>query len=476
VIYSQKERDFIMDKIGKNLGVIVLGVLFLIAALIYARDYLAEQGRENEGEENSTSFPFEKIYTAGEDVMSVNVLCQVHQAEIFTDYEELSSFYKERDYLVNPREYLMQSSDLEGVFPEEVQFIHLNFSLTNYSEMEKIFTPCELKLTSISDSYQSESWGNFFACDGEYQIGKKGSKTKKINLSGKNPSRENTLEFLSILPNETAVIDFVGEFLLYRRDDMEEAYKYSEYFANYFFENNDLYLSISGLGTEITTGNGLRGEKIRLDIDCGHQSGTREIQEMKSRSWTNLERSQSQTESYSFASVQEELGYSYNVNKETTQLLGFWLTDWKDLPEEYVKRGNLQQMAQRYRDVYGYETEELKVLFLDVGYSTEAAEIADMNLHCLYKNSFLYLTKNEREWYIFGTADEWKVTENSGFPEQTGFFDFGYLKEGESLRVELAYILPPDVYRQQKELYFFGACPQNILSVSEDIPVTKILL
>ena len=82
---------------------------------------------------------------------------------------------------------------MEGVFPEDVRFIHLNFSLTNHSEMKKIFVPDKilplplpykffqkeswfqdkLKLTSISSSYESLSWGEFLANDGRYQIEKK---------------------------------------------------------------------------------------------------------------------------------------------------------------------------------------------------------------------------------------------------------------------------------------------------------------
>lgn len=481
-----------MDRIGKNLGVIVLGVIFLIAALIYGRNCLTDRDREEEQEENGTSFPFEKIYTAGEEVASINVVCQMNQAEFFTDYEELDSFYKEREYLVKPAQYLMQSSDSEGVFPEDIQFIHLNFSVTNHSKMVKTFVPGRLQLTSISDDYESRNWGDFIACDGEYRIEKEGNETKKIELSGKSPD-SSVLEAVSILPEETAVIDFVGEFFLFPGYDVLEAYGYSGILsADEFFKSGDLYLSISGLGTEVTTGQGLRGEKIRLDIDCGQSAGTRVIQTVKSNNWTNLERSRQQTESYLFASVQETLGYPYtrlfdvsvrlsdnmtNCYKKTAWLLDYWTADWKDLPQEYIEQGHLQRMAQRYKDIYGYEAEELKVLFLDVGYSAEMIGTATSQyLHSFYGNSLLYMRKNEKEWYLFGTADEWRITENSGFPEHTGFIDSSQLKVGESLRAELAYILPPDVYRQQKDLYFFGGYPQSRWDIPENTPVTRISL
>lgn len=474
-----------MDRIGKNLGVIVLGVLVFIAALIYGRNRLAE--REKEETEDESHFPFERIYATGEQVLSVNVVCQVNHAEIFTDYEELESFYKKRRYLAEPRKYLMQNCDLEGVFPEEIRFIHLNFSLTNHSKMKKIFVPDNLELTSISDNYKSVNWGDFFAYDGQYQIEKENGETQKLYLAGRKPN-DSVLEYISILPEETAIIDFVGEFLVSPKEEKEE------YFfglsAKDFFEQGELYLSISGLGTEISTGHGLSGEKIRLNVSCPMPSEKRMIQEIKGENWTNLERSQEQKNSYSFASVQEDAGYPYieimdadfqngkmiHCYKKTTRLLGWRLIDWADLPNEYVKRGNLQQMAKRYKEVYGYETEELKVLFLDMEYSAEViGNGCSSQIHNFYINSILYLKKNEKEWSLFGTADEWKITENSLIPQNIGFLDSETLGGGGRLRAELIYILPPDIYRQQKELYFFGSL-NNSQNPPEEIPITKISL
>ncbi len=479
-----------MDKLGKNLGVIVLGVLFLIAALIYGRNRLTDSSEEDKDKENGTSFPFEKIYTAGEEVISINVVCQLNQAEFLKGYKELDSFYQKRSYLVKPEEYLMRKFELEGVFPEDVRFIHLNFSLTNHSEMKKIFVPDKLKLTSISSSYESLSWGEFLANDGRYQIEKKNGSIEKVDISGKKPDCEKSLEILSILPEETVVIDFVGEFLLCRREDgKDDSNSSSAAFIADFFERGDLYLSISGLGTEISTGQNLRGEKIRLDINC-EPPRTDAVQTAKSRSWTNLERSKNQIQSCSFNSVQEEMAYPYTRlfdtyfqdgnmvcgYKETGRLLDYQLLNWKDLPQEYMQQGNLQQMAERYKDIYEYETEELKVLFLNVEYSAEVIGSTDLQKHAFYENSMVYLRKNETEWYLFGTADEWRVTENSAFPERTGFLSSEWLADGESLKVELIYILPPDIYRQQKEIYFFGGYPLDVWNIPVNTPVTKISL
>lgn len=479
-----------MDKLGKNLGVLVLGVLFFIAALIYGRNRLTDSNEENKDKENGTSFPFEKIYMAGEEVTSINVICQLNRAEFLKSYAELDSFYQKRHYLVKPEEYLMRKFDFEGIFPEDVRFIHLNFSLTNHSEMKKIFVPDKLKLTSISSNYESLSWGEFLASDGKYQIEKKNGTIKKVDISGKKPDCEESLEILSILPEETVVIDFVGEFLLYGREDGKDDFNSSSAaFIADFFERGDLYLSISGLGTEISTGQNLRGEKIRLDINC-EPPRTDAIQTAKSRSWTNLERSENQIQSCSFDSVQEEMTYPYvklfhtyfqdgnmvEGYKEVGKLLNYQFLEWKNLPKEYVQRGNLQQMAERYKDIYGYETEELKVLFLNVEYSAEVVGNTDLQKHAFYENSVIYLRKNETEWYLFGTADEWKVTENSAFPEKTGFLNSEWLADGERLRVELIYLLPPDVYRQQKEIYFFGGYPLDIWNIPKNTPVTKISL
>ncbi len=66
----------------------------------------------------------------------------------------------------------------------------------------------------------------------------------------------------------------------------------------------------------------------------------------------------------------------------------------------------LQRMAERYKDIYGYEAKELKLLFLDIEYRAEMIGNADSQEHSFYEESVMYLRKNEKEWYLFGTADE----------------------------------------------------------------------
>ncbi|MCI8719392.1 MAG: hypothetical protein HFH64_14885 [Lachnospiraceae bacterium] len=58
---------------------------------------------------------------------------------------------------------------------------------------------------------------------------------------------------------------------------------------------------------------------------------------------------------------------------------------------------------QRY---YGYEAKELKLLFLDIEYRAEMIGNTDSQEHSFYEESVMYLRKNEKEWYLFGTADE----------------------------------------------------------------------
>ncbi len=66
----------------------------------------------------------------------------------------------------------------------------------------------------------------------------------------------------------------------------------------------------------------------------------------------------------------------------------------------------LQRMAERYKDIYGYEAEELKLLFLDIEYRAEMIGNTDSQEHSFYEESVMYLRKNEKEWYLFRTADE----------------------------------------------------------------------
>ena len=491
-----------MDKIIKYSGIIVLGLLLLIGAGIYGGNRIKEDDGEQETseEENKISFPFEHIYNVGEDIPSLNVVCHVKEAEEITDYEELDSYYKQRGYLIEPSEYMAQEKTLEGIFPEEVQIIHLNFSLTNHSEMRKHFSPSNLKLTAISHNYESIQWKEVIAFDGKYVV-KSDTKYEEIEIEGKRPGIDATEYGIYIQPGETAEIDFVGQFSENQgywsiqnydykdlQDDSDESGTY------------DLYLSFNCLGTEIHTSGGLRGDKIRLNIigenyqgDKRQYARKRDIQGMKCRSWTNLEWAEEQGKEAlpEFErSETEEAGQQYiqlmHLNPEEntsfvkiTRITDFRLIEWEDLPDIYKEQENLQKMAERYKDIYGYDREKLRILLLDISYFGEV--IGDgfcftgvMNF--FYENSHLYTKDKNGNYYPFGTADDWNITENSRSPERNKILNMEWLDEGDMLNIQMAYLVPPSVYEQQDALYFFGGQSRNYIDISEDTSVTKIAL
>lgn len=481
---------------------IVLGLLLLIGAGIYGRNHMTDDDREQETskDEEKIKFPFEHIYSIGEDVPSLNVVCHVKEAEEISDYEELDSYYKQRGYLIEPSKYLAQEEILEGMFPEEVQIIHLNFSLTNHSEMKKHFSPSNLELTAILNGYESIHWKEVIAFDGKYVV-KSDTKYEEIEIEGKRPGIAATEYGIYIQPGETAEIDFVGEFSQNQGYWKIQNYAYED-LQDYSGEDcaYDLYLSFNCLGTEIHTNGGIRGDKVRLNItgenyqeDKKQYAQKRDIQGMKCRSWTNLEWAEQQAKKAPLdleRGETETAGQQYmqlmylNTEEKTafakvTKLMGFRLIEWEDLPDIYKQQGNLQQMAERYKDIYGYDREALKILLLDIFYSGEVIGDGFCSTgvtNCFYENSYIYRKDRNGRYYPFGTADDWNVTENSRSPGQNGILNMEWLDTGDTLNIQMAYLVPPSVYEQQDALYFFGGQSRNDINILEDTPVTKIAL
>lgn len=84
--------------------------------------------------------------------------------------------------------------------------------------------------------------------------------------------------------------------------------------------------------------------------------------------------------------------------------------------------------------------------------------------------------KDEKnELWLFGGADSWIVTENSAHPENIGSVNLDIMELDASISVQMAYILPPQLYEEYSALYFTGG--ESELTYDEDqIPITKIRL
>ena len=72
-----------------------------------------------------------------------------------------------------------------------------------------------------------------------------------------------------------------------------------------------------------------------------------------------------------------------------------------------------------------------------------------------YPWTYLYTRdKNEKRW-VFGTADDWIVTENRTESGRTGHINAEHIAEGQSVTLQAAYLLPPEIYNEGA-LYFNG--------------------
>ena len=509
------------DKIKKILGAFFLGGLFIAAVMLFHTSYSKKEEAESEEAENKQVSAGQKDFEIGEDVKveAADCIYNVKTADLIVNYRDLPSYYRDREYISNPIEFLGENYDLGIEFPEEVKFLHLNFSLTNTGSEEKGFSPFNIVVASknhyIKDIHYDSEWGiiNFPAYDGQYTIA--GDSDSTIELAGNKQGDiqesmdDDTLlpEKILLHPGETLTVDFVGEFMDYMRLPATSGAGPERY-------DYDLYLPAFGIGIEEMQAN---GEAVRLNIARNYvqDDGTekevlygevRNIQDMKCRSFSNLELSERQTTVYPDTEQEKEetqkRGESEEAGKEYLQFFNattgpdntiisaykliskpsaFRITEWNDLPSVYKEKGKMQQMAQRYNSVYGYGQDELKVLLLDIVYSAEEVgnlinNNAKTELISFYENSYLYTKESDREWKIFGTADDWRVTENSANPENTGWMNMAALEIGQSITVQMAYIIPPELYQKYDALYFQGGWMWYSNTYDTAVPFTKIAL
>ena len=149
------------------------------------------------------------------------------------------------------------------------------------------------------------------------------------------------------------------------------------------FYDYDLYLQIYDTGKAVKTD--FLGEKIHLRLERKYEGENntgepvlydkvRNTASMKSRSWTNFELSNEKKLFLTNENVEEKVlqhgeagdEYSWTVSWDSqndevvqsyvkiVQPVDFQVTDWANLPEDFVGQGSLESMAQRYQDVYGY--------------------------------------------------------------------------------------------------------------------------
>ncbi len=472
----------------------MLMILFLITIAFGIYGLLKQTG---DGEEETEKKPVsvkkaeKAVYEIGENVETGDIVCNVSEANIIENFSELDAYYQKGSYLISQEEYAKDIYSTHSVFPEEIHFLHIKFSLTNNGDKKRSFSPADLNLCSILDKDAAPiwPWKSFIVFDRQYMT--QNGKKSEVKFSGQKLGNTNMVsEDISIQKGETIVVEFVGEF--------------QEYEGNKSFYDYNLYLPIYDTGRKIITDP--LGQKIHLNLERRYKgekkteepvlyAEIRDIAAMKSRSWTNSELAEGQKGYFRHENIQEKVlqheeggeEYSQITNQEwrgkelvqsyikVIQALDYQVTDWENIPEDFAEQGNIENMAKRYNEVYGYKKEDLKVLFLDIIFSADSVgkKYENGELINFYECSNLFTADSDGKWCVFGTADDWTVLSDSKNPENTGRLDVKRIVAEDNVTVRMAYILPPDFYQETDALYYGGG---EFSPLREDMVWTKIEL
>lgn len=483
-----------MKKKERIFGGILLAV-FIVALALFFRLYLTENREYEEETEDELFIKTPKqFYEFGENMEVQGLIINVSEAELTEDYEKINSFYKERGFIQSPEEYVKTYIEAKGnsndLMPGDVRFFRIKCSVRNIADKKSDFYPDSLYPTSIIGSAMY-SW-NFQAYDISGISESDGKRS--LDLEGKKPEKyekNSQKRVYTMQPGEVIEIEVVGEFQLcdiytaYSAEDLDGTDNSYNLFLMMRGSTKRVCLNISG----------------SFDDKGRTYPKARNIQKMKCEAWTNLEWTQWQknrgvagryrleetakqviekedagqefVELLSESMLSNEIVYTFSL---VTTLTNFEIMEWKDLPSDFSEQENLQKMAQRYHSVYNCKEENLKVLILDLNYTTrETGEnyYNSRKVNNFYQRSRLYVKDEKGDLCLFGTADDWIVTENNVHPENIGSVNMESMGADDTISVRMAYILPPQLYQEYSALYFTGGNCDIIFNMKE-ISITKI--
>ena len=486
-----------MKKRQRIFGGILLAVLFITTIVLFFRPYLIKDKEQETKQQLSVKTP-KQLYELGEDMNIEGLLWNVSEAELIEDYEKIDSYYKKRGFLQSQEEYVKEYIEEfvdRDLFVGDIRYFRIKCFVTNTSDKSCGFSPYSLAPTSIVGNDMVEWYFNNY--DVKVISGGNGNETLKIEGYKKKIGENIAVKSYDIQPKESIEFELIGELCLH---DIYSTYdlQYSNSRSNY-----ELYLMVE---------NSTKRINLNISGEFGENKvyqEARNIQEMKSQSWTNLEQMAWDKE----WREKNKIEHGYRLNEESrpiieteepgqeflkllnagisdgkvqeafslvTTLNDFKITEWKDMPSDFAEQGSLQKMAKRYSDIYNCQEEELKVLVLDLSYtSSELGQIVidvyKRAVNYFYGRSKLYVKDEKNELWLFGGADSWIVTENSAHPENIGSVNLDIMELDASISVQMAYILPPQLYEEYSALYFTGG--ESELTYDEDqIPITKIRL
>lgn len=505
-----------MKKSTKVFTGIFIAVVCIVVLSVVVRPYFTGSREEETTKKQTIVKAPKQVYEIGEDMEADGLIFNVSEAELFSDYEKIDFFYKERNFLQSQKEYVkayIERYTDKDFFAGDIRFFRIKCLVTNTTNKEVDFYTNSMYPTSIVGG-SVVSW-DFMCYDGKGVS--VNAKEKEVNLEGgRKPlymGFPDETEPYAISPEESIEIEVVGEFCL-----LDIYPDYLEPKSDGQNSSYDLYL---------IRDNSTKRIHLNISGSFDNKNSTyfeaRNILEMKSESWTNLEqktwrdefKEMSKKYNYSFSAdgypsdiekrqltEMEEPGQKFLelLNKRWTNgeieaafsletvLTNYEIVDWKNLPSDFAGQGNLQKMMQRYHDIHNCQEEDLKVLILDLNYTSgemgvllsEEKEIVNY----FYERSKIYV-RNEDEnqeetshWetlQLFGTADDWIVTENSAHPENIGCVSMDNMELNANISIRMAYILPPQLYEEYSALYFTGG-KYEVNFDAEDIPRTKIVL
>lgn len=484
---ERKEWKEIMKKAGKILAGTMLGVIFAGAVGIYCWQYdvggiqkfFTEEETESGIKQPKLKIPEQKIYKLGQEVECDGLTWTITSAEIVEDYNSLDAYYHARpEGLTNPEEWVKKNHKI--YFEEEMKFFVLRATLTNTSQVQKQYNCSKMKF------YNSYQEGEFK----ELPLYDFSSDTKCVSETGEIKQIEESQDFFSVESGETVEVEHVVQYC-----------EYSNYGERQYIY--DLYLSTFSLHPDTVYDSGEVDNKICLNIAPKHMGidqtepqntygEQRNIPEMKCRQWTNLDMKNYQEEGYptlyekegvikEFKEEVTEENYlfeSYGIN---TQISSTKIVDWEMLPKDFADRGALQKMAERYEQEYGYNKNQMKILLLDMNVMKSVQNESEQHKQeydsvisvDFYPWTYLYTRDNNEKRWVFGTADDWIVTENSTESGRTGHINTERIAEGQNVVLQAAYLLPPEIYNEGA-LYFNGGEYKDI-DYSEQ-PLQKIVL
>lgn len=460
----------------KNVREVIAGVgiiaFLIVAVLVYCQSagvFRKGIGKTNgTGQEETTAHliqPREKTreelmgksdYQVGDCVVVEGLVWNISDARIVRGYENLDAYYRKKeiftDYKTLSEVYLYRKE-----FSQEETYLVLQYSVTNENETVKRIQPGLLTL------YNKYGEGDF-----------------RENLTSYN-SAGRSLDGTELI-DKYAVNAVPGESY-----EFEWVWELGEYYGPIY----DLYVSFEWAdGTGQNLWGNLMEQKVCLGIAPKHLGindtdiencylEMRDIPAMKRGQWTNLEMSAYQKKGIKAVIAEADCEFGTDV---VTRVIGSEVVSWEAMPEEYKMQGTLEKMADCYEEKHGISRERLKILLVDTEVTdkqitenvfdykvgTDAGSIYDF-----YANSYIFTMNDKGEAYAFGTADDWMIISNTASGNRTGHINIEKTMAGDRITMQMAYLLPLEIYEAVEALYFSCGDFENDI---EDISVVKLPL